>query len=217
MNTIVNNEQDNISTKQRILDCAAELFAQSGYTETSIRNLANAVGVQGASIYNHFPSKNAILEYILEDYGIQNAQAYLEKDIASILRDDPTPDGVLACMQLTYPVGREAYYLNVLYVILQEQHRNDLIRTFVSEQFILRIESNVKSVIDELKLLHVIRQDTDPDFWMKAASGIMYAFASRRMLGIGDNAEDFTGMDMISALRYVFDLMLKTCAPTVSA
>ena len=205
-------EHEASPTKQRILDCAAELFASKGFTETTIRNIANAVGLHGSSLYNHFASKNDILEQILEDYSLQNAQAYLAKDIPSILRDDPSPGGILSCMQLEFPKGRELYYLNVLNVLMQEQHRNDTIREFMSEQFILRIEWNVLAVIQELKNLNIIQQDTDADFWMKASSSIVYAFASRRMLGIGDNAPGFTGRSMFDALWALYDQMLRSCS-----
>ena len=56
------NEPEKISTRQKILDCAIDLFATKGYTETTVRELAAAVGVKEASIYNHFSSKNSILE-----------------------------------------------------------------------------------------------------------------------------------------------------------
>ena len=54
------SSQEKRSTKQRILRSAIDLFAKKGYTETSIRELAAAVGVKEASIYNHFLSKNSI-------------------------------------------------------------------------------------------------------------------------------------------------------------
>ena len=199
-------------TKQKILDCAAELFAHKGFTETTIRNIATAVGLHGSSIYNHFASKNDILQLMLDDYSLHNAQAYLDKDISSILQNDPSANGILSCMQLAFPEGRELYYLDVLYVLMQEQHRNEMVRQFMSEQFILRIELNIMTVIQELIKLGIIRQDTDADFWMKASSSIVYAFASRRMLGIGDNAPDFTGQSMYEALWSLYDLLLHTCS-----
>jgi hypothetical protein len=79
----------------------------------------------------------------------------------------------------------------------------------MSERFILLIELNVKEIIDVLKDLNILRPDTDPDFWVKTCSGIIYSFASRMMLGIGDNSPDFSGMGMLELLRYGFDMMLK--------
>ena len=44
-----------------ILDRAMALFAERGYTEVSIDDIGAAVGIAGPSVYNHFPSKLAIL------------------------------------------------------------------------------------------------------------------------------------------------------------
>jgi len=44
-----------------ILDAATQLFAARGFDATSIRDVAAAAGLQPASIYHHFPSKEALL------------------------------------------------------------------------------------------------------------------------------------------------------------
>lgn len=48
-------------TKYRILTSAVELFASRGLQATSMRDIAAAVGIKAASIYAHFPSKEALL------------------------------------------------------------------------------------------------------------------------------------------------------------
>jgi AcrR family transcriptional regulator len=44
-----------------ILDAAMALFAERGYAEVGIDDIGAAVGIAGPSLYNHFPSKQAIL------------------------------------------------------------------------------------------------------------------------------------------------------------
>lgn len=56
-----------ISTKTIIFREAARLFRERGYNGATQRQLADRVGVQGASIYHHFPSKQDILFAIMED------------------------------------------------------------------------------------------------------------------------------------------------------
>jgi len=51
--------------RHRILVEAAQLFLSRGYAETSLRTIAEAVGMKPASIYHHFPSKDALLTEIL--------------------------------------------------------------------------------------------------------------------------------------------------------
>jgi AcrR family transcriptional regulator len=53
--------------EDQILAAAATLFAEQGYATTSTRELAARVGVRSASIYYHFPSKEAILRRICAD------------------------------------------------------------------------------------------------------------------------------------------------------
>ena len=197
------------TTKEKILYSAASLFAAKGFTETTVRELAESVGIMVGSIYHHFPSKNALLENMLDDYSSFNSDLFNYDDIFGILKDNPTTDGVLVCLQLSFPTSRMVYYKNALCVMLQEQLRNPIVRDFMSDQYILRAEKNIEMIINVLKELGVIHQDADPDYWMKASSSFFYAFAARMMLGIGDNSPDFVGRGMAEMLRSTFELMFE--------
>ena len=48
-------------TRQRILDVALELFNEHGYEKTSLRELAERLGVTKAALYYHFERKEDIL------------------------------------------------------------------------------------------------------------------------------------------------------------
>ena len=200
-----------LSTREKIMDAAINLFSESGYDKVSMRDIAALVGINVSSIYNHFPSKNSILEYILEDYTVHSSGVFYDHKAFSILQENPTTDGIMSCLQLSFPEGEEEHYLKVLYVIYQEQHRNPIIRQYVAESFLAN-EQYIKTVFDILKDLRIIRDDVDPDFWMKISSALFYTFGSRMMLGIGDNLPNYTGMNMGELLREMFDMMLKMCA-----
>ena len=66
-------------TKQKILVKALELFSIKGYDAVSVGEIAKAVGIKAPSLYNHFPSKQAIFEEIVEATAAQ-----YEKDTDSI-------------------------------------------------------------------------------------------------------------------------------------
>lgn len=59
-------------TRERILREASKLFARKGYTGTSTREIAAAVGVRQPSLFHHFASKREILETLLA-YSVEDA------------------------------------------------------------------------------------------------------------------------------------------------
>lgn len=53
--------------RRLILDHAARLLRSNGYHQTTLRELAEAVGIRKASLYHHFRSKEAIVEAVVND------------------------------------------------------------------------------------------------------------------------------------------------------
>lgn len=55
-----------MNTKDRILEAAIDLFAEKGYSDVSVREITRAVGIKESSLYNHFASKQQILDEIFD-------------------------------------------------------------------------------------------------------------------------------------------------------
>ncbi|EZH73698.1 TetR family transcriptional regulator [Aquimarina atlantica] len=53
------------SRKQEIINAAAILFKEKGYSAVTMRDLAKAMGIKAASLYNHIQSKQEILSTII--------------------------------------------------------------------------------------------------------------------------------------------------------
>jgi AcrR family transcriptional regulator len=77
------------STRERILDAALDLFAQHGFSGTSVRQLSRAVGLRESSLYNHFPSKEAIYRALIDAYGPASSAERLRSPRYQALRGDP--------------------------------------------------------------------------------------------------------------------------------
>ncbi|WP_299683788.1 TetR/AcrR family transcriptional regulator [uncultured Dokdonia sp.] len=60
-----------LSRKQEIYRTAARLFKEKGYSAVTMRDLAAAVGIKAASLYNHISSKQQILSEIIIDIAEQ--------------------------------------------------------------------------------------------------------------------------------------------------
>lgn len=74
---------DGAQTRARLLDAALELFARNGYAATSVRQIAEAVGLRDSAIYTHFDGKRAIYDALLDHAG-PGALERLEVDIRSL-------------------------------------------------------------------------------------------------------------------------------------
>jgi AcrR family transcriptional regulator len=56
------------STRARIQQVALDLFAEKGYEATSLREIAEQLGVTKAALYYHFKTKDEIVESLAEDW-----------------------------------------------------------------------------------------------------------------------------------------------------
>ncbi|MCU4179215.1 TetR/AcrR family transcriptional regulator [Bosea sp. BH3] len=54
-------------SRRLILDHAARLLRNGGYHQTTLREIAEAVGIRKASLYYHFASKEEIVEEVVND------------------------------------------------------------------------------------------------------------------------------------------------------
>lgn len=57
---------ESADTRTRIRQVAIELFSAQGYEQTSLREIADRVGLTKASLYYHYPSKQALLLAVVE-------------------------------------------------------------------------------------------------------------------------------------------------------
>ena len=74
-------------TRSRVQKVALELFAEQGYEKTSLREIAERLGVTKAALYYHFKSKEDIVHSFTDDY-------FAELDaLLDWAKDKPRGDG----------------------------------------------------------------------------------------------------------------------------
>lgn len=69
--------REKIATRQRILRSARQLLAARGFDATTTRDLAQAAGIAAGTLFNYFPSKEAVLSALARE-----ALAAAEADFA---------------------------------------------------------------------------------------------------------------------------------------
>ena len=75
-------------TGHRILQAAALVFAEQGYTRATTRALAAAAGVNEVTLFRHFGSKKNLFAAVLQQYGGPALSAELEGLLSGDYRQD---------------------------------------------------------------------------------------------------------------------------------
>jgi AcrR family transcriptional regulator len=81
------------ATRQRILEVAKDLFLPDGWHNTTTRGIAIAAGIAAGTLYNYFPTKEAIaaaliaeaLEGAAEEFGERTEESSLEADLFTLV------------------------------------------------------------------------------------------------------------------------------------
>lgn len=132
--------------RQEILAVAADLFARRGYDGVGVRQIADAAGILGGSLYHHFPSKR---DLYVEVHGaaLAGAADLMEAEIAKL--KDPWERLEAACrVHLGVQVDPESVTLPMMSDLsaMTSDMRVDLVRDRD------RFESIYKRLIADLQL-----------------------------------------------------------------
>ena len=57
-------------TKTAIMDAAQELIQRGGVNAMSYQHISDAIGIRKASIHHHFPTKDSLIEAVLQRYAV---------------------------------------------------------------------------------------------------------------------------------------------------
>ena len=72
--------------REELLSIAAKLFAERGFKNTTVRDIADAAGILSGSLYHHFDSKEAMVDELLDTFQQELFTTYDE-----IVASDRTP------------------------------------------------------------------------------------------------------------------------------
>ncbi len=92
------------SKRQQITEAAARLFKTRGYVATTMRDIAEHVGMEAASLYNHIKSKDDILQAICFEF----AHAYTAQLDEIVQTDLPMAQKIEAVIDLHITLSTDA-------------------------------------------------------------------------------------------------------------
>jgi AcrR family transcriptional regulator len=71
------------ATRQRLLEAAAVEFAHSGFSEANINRISESAGFAKGTVYNHFPSKQALILALVAEAGAAHV-AYIAARVRAV-------------------------------------------------------------------------------------------------------------------------------------
>ncbi len=159
-----------MNTKKRILDEALTLFAEKGYGNVYVGQIADAVGIKAPSLYKHFKSKqdifNAILDEMKNNYDKQASA--LNMDGSNVKVDAAIFSSVSENDLVKMGIGLFSYFLHDEYVckfrkmLTMEQFHNMELSQLYTKQYTDDPLTYQSAMLAMLCLAGVLRQeDTD--------------------------------------------------------
>ncbi len=139
-------------TKQKILDASLSLFSSKGFRETTVRDIASAVGLQQGALYNHFKNKDAILTALLD--------MLLTSAIVTIFEEKAPEElykrgkALLANIATTFKlISFDGKNEALFKLMMQEMYKNSTVRDLYHEYF---YQQNIKKLSS---ILFMMMQD----------------------------------------------------------
>ena len=149
------------NTKEKIFDVSIELFSQYGYDGVSIRQIAKEVGIKESSIYNHYQSKESILESILsyyinemlkEEAPVMQPKENLNMDFDHFYKEGS--DRFISKLS-------EEKMMKITRIFLVESYHNEKIKKFVKEAIIGYAINGWEDLFNLMKEMNFIKKDAD--------------------------------------------------------
>ena len=161
-----------MGTKELILEKALKLFSEKGIKETTIRDIAKAVGITEGAIYRHFESKDQIVHELFETYSgdlYERLKRVIEKHEDN---EKKFKEAVKVFLDFAFKNPDAFRYMNIFHYL-----RGKEVRSFERIPFNL-----LRSLVLELSEEGVLR--TEPEYALATLTGTLERVFLYKSMGI---------------------------------
>lgn len=133
----------NLSRKEQVIRKAAELFKEKGYAAASMRDLAQLLGIEAASLYSHIKSKEEILRSLCFDMAAEFRKSLEEVEKKNLPASEKLRQGIIGHIQvMAKDLTASAVFMN--------EHRH-LSQPYLRDFLLLRINyiNRFKAIIEQ--------------------------------------------------------------------
>jgi AcrR family transcriptional regulator len=134
---------ENLSRKEQVIRSAAELFREKGYAAASMRDLAQKLGIEAASLYSHIKSKEEILQSLCFDMATEFRKSLDAVESQKSSASEKLRNGIIGHIQvMAKDLTASAVFMN--------EHRH-LSQPFLRDFLLMRINyiNRFKTIIEE--------------------------------------------------------------------
>lgn len=133
----------NLSRKEQVIRSAAALFKEKGYAASSMRDLAQKLGIEAASLYSHIKSKEEILQTLCFDMAAEFRASLDQVENQKVSAKEKLTLGVIGHVNvMAKDLTASAVFMN--------EHRH-LSQPYLRDFLLLRINyiNRFKAIIEE--------------------------------------------------------------------
>ena len=176
------------SKRERILRAAVDVFAQNGYFNAKVSEIAKAAGVADGTIYLYFDNKEDVLITIFREH-TRNYLQSLERELAHVKRAE---DRIrIAIRHHLETLGRD----RALAIVAQVELRHSLkFMSLLSQQEVADYLGLLRKMVEHGQSEGSFRRNLNPQLVAKAIFGVLDEMVTSWMLSekesnLGDSAE----------------------------
>ena len=164
------------SKRERILRAAIDVFAEHGYFNAKVAQIAKAAGVADGTIYLYFDGKEDLLITIFREH-TQGYLRSLEQQLANV---NPAEERLrIAVRHHLETLGRD----RALAVVSQVELRHSLkFMTLLSHQEVADYLNIIRKIVEEGQREGVFRRTVHPQLVAKAVFGVLDEMVTSWML-----------------------------------